>query len=84
MAMHLARPININPTMYSWWPDKKRMASTNIRMGPMTQFCRSDNPSTLKFRKTCPSCSYLTLARGGYIMRIRPIAIGTFVVPTWK
>ena len=53
-------------------------------MGPMTQFCTSDSPRTLKFLKTWPSSSYLTLARGGYIIRIRPMAMGMEVVPTWK
>jgi hypothetical protein len=31
-----------------------------------------------------PSSSYRTLARGGYIIRIRPTAMGTEVVPTVK
>ena len=50
----------------------------------MIQFCTSDRPSTLPSRKTSPSSSYFTLAKGGYIIRIRPMAIGTLVVPTWK
>jgi hypothetical protein len=33
------------------------------------------------FLKTSGSFSYLTLASGGYIIRIRPMAIGMFVVP---
>ena len=53
-------------------------------MGPMTQFWTSERPRTFLFRKTSPSSSYLTLARGGYIMRMRPMAIGILVVPTWK
>jgi hypothetical protein len=39
-----------------------------------------DRPSILKFRKTPPSSSYFTLARGGYIIRIKPIAMGILVV----
>jgi spore cortex formation protein SpoVR/YcgB (stage V sporulation) len=35
-------------------------------------------------RKTSPSFSYLTFANGGYIMMMRPMAIGMFVVPDWK
>ena len=35
-------------------------------------------------RNTWGNCSYLTLASGGYIIRIRPTAIGMLVVPTWK
>ena len=60
------------------------MARTNIRIGPMTQFCTSDSPSTFQLRKTSPSSSYFTLASGGYIIRIRPMAMGILVVPTWK
>ena len=58
------------------------MASTNISTGPITQFCTSDRPSTFQLRKTSPSSSYRTFASGGYIIRIRPMAIGMLVVPT--
>src|SRR4030042_5108008 len=43
-----------------------------------------DNPRTFLFLKTSPSSSYFTLAKGGYIIRIRPMAIGILVVSTWK
>jgi hypothetical protein len=33
-------------------------------------------------RKTVPISSYLTLASGGYIIRMRPTAMGMDVVPT--
>jgi hypothetical protein len=59
---------------------KKRIANVNIRTGPMIQFCIRESPSILKFLKTPPNSSYLTFASGGYIIRIRPIAIGIFVV----
>ena len=39
---------------------------------------------TRQFLNTSPSSSYFTLARGGYIIRISPIAIGILVVPTWN
>ena len=48
------------------------MASTNIRIGPITQFCTSDNPNTFQSRNTSPSSSYFTFASGGYIIRIKP------------
>ena len=48
----------------------------------MTQFCTSDSPSTFQLRKTSPISSYRTFASGGYIIRIRPMAIGMLVVPT--
>jgi hypothetical protein len=46
----------------------------------MIQFCTRDRPSILKFLNTPPNSSYLTFASGGYIIRIRPIAIGILVV----
>jgi hypothetical protein len=36
------------------------------------------------FLKTSPSSSYFTFARGGYIINIKPIAMGIFVVPLWN
>ena len=32
--------------------------------------------------KTLGSCEYFTFASGGYIMRMRPMAMGRLVVPT--
>ena len=81
IAMQRARPIMISPTMYSGYPDRNRIARANIRIGPMIQFCTSESPSTFQSRKTSPSSSYFTLASGGYIIRIRPMAMGMFVVP---
>jgi hypothetical protein len=59
---------------------KNTMANANIRTGPIIQFCYSERPRILKFLNTPPNSSYLTFASGGYIIRIRPIAIGIFVV----
>ena len=51
----------------------------------MIQFWRRLSPSTLKSRKASPSSSYFTLARGGYIIRISPAAIGMLVcVPSGR
>jgi hypothetical protein len=47
----------------------------------MIQFIDNDRPNNLRFLKTRGSFSYLTFASGGYIIRIRPMAIGIFVVP---
>ena len=47
-------------------------------------FNKSEAPSTFVFLKTSPICSYLTLANGGYIIKINPIANGIFVVPLEK
>ena len=57
------------------------MARTNIRMGPITQLSNKETPRTFVFLKTSPSFSYFTLANGGYIIRINPIASGILVVP---
>ena len=48
----------------------------------MIQFCTSERPRTFQLRNTSPSSSYCTLASGGYIIRIRPMAMGMLVVPT--
>jgi hypothetical protein len=58
------------------------MASTNIKIGPTTQFWTSDRPSTRLLRKTSGSSSYSTLVKGGYIITMSPIAMGIEVVPT--
>ena len=50
----------------------------------MIQFCARESPRIFQSRKTRPICSYFTFASGGYIMRIRPIAMGMLVVPTSK
>ena len=56
------------------------IASRNIKTGPIIQFCTKDKPRIFVFLKTSPNSSYFTFARGGYIMRISPTAIGIFVV----
>jgi hypothetical protein len=57
------------------------MARRNITIGPIIQFIVRDRLKSLRFLNTRGSFSYLTFARGGYIIRIRPIAIGMLVVP---
>ena len=84
MAMQRARPIMISPTMYSGLSGRKTTASMNISTGPISQFCTSDSPRIFLLWKTSGISSYFTLAKGGYIIRIRPTAMGMLVVPTWK
>ena len=50
----------------------------------MIQFWTSDRARTRVFLKTSPNSSYFTLASGGYIIRMRPAAMGMFVVPDWN
>jgi hypothetical protein len=53
----------------------------NIRIGPMIQLRNNETPNTLVFLKTSFNLSYFTFAKGGYIIRIKPIAKGILVVP---
>jgi hypothetical protein len=57
------------------------MARKNISNGPIIQFNKRETPSILVLLKTSPIFSYLTLAKGGYIIKISPIARGIFVEP---
>ena len=82
MAMQRAKPIRITPVMYSGWSRRKITANTNISTGPRTQFWNSDSASTRLSAKTRGSSSYFTFARGGYIIRISPMAMGMLVDPT--
>jgi hypothetical protein len=81
IAMHRAKPIRIKPTMYSGLSCKKSIASRNISIGPIIQLRNKDIPKTFVLLKTSFSFSYLTFANGGYIISIKPIAKGMFVVP---
>lgn len=53
----------------------------NISIGPIIQFRNKETANTLVFLKTSFSLSYFTFANGGYIISIKPIAKGIFVVP---
>src|SRR5690606_34864862 len=57
------------------------MARMNIRTGPMIQLSNKETPKTFVFLKTSFSLSYLTFAKGGYIITVNPIAKGIFGVP---
>ena len=60
------------------------IASKNISMGPITQLSNKETPNTLVFLKTSFSLSYRTLVKGGYIIKINPMAKGILVVPVEK
>ena len=70
--------------MYSGLSGRKMIASANMKTGPITQFWMRERPRTFLSRKTAGNSSYRTLAKGGYIIKMRPSAIGTFVAPIWK
>src|SRR5690606_2967173 len=50
-----------------------------MRSGPIIQFCKSERPRIRVSANTFGISSYFTFARGGYIIRISPIAMSTFV-----
>jgi hypothetical protein len=50
----------------------------------MIQFRSREVPSIFVSLNTLPIFSYFTLASGGYIIRIRPMASGILVVPLEK
>ncbi len=77
-------PTRIRPYISSGRSARKRTASANITTGATIQFRPIASPRTFRSRKTVPSSSYRTFASGGYIITIRPIAIGIEVVPTEK
>ena len=60
------------------------IARTNMRHRPNDPILKSESPRIPSFRKTSGSSSYLTFVKGGYIMTIRPRAIGIEVVPMLK
>src|SRR5699024_8521619 len=60
------------------------MANMNINIGPITQFKISETLITFVSLKTCPRFSYFTFAKGGYIIKIKPMARGILVVPCEK
>ncbi len=81
MAMQRAKPIMISPMAKPGLLLKKIMAKINIKIGPTTQFCNKENENTFLFWATFPISSYFTLAKGGYIIMIKPMAIGQDMVP---
>ena len=55
MAIQRARPISINPTIYSCWSDKRVRASKNIRIGPGSK----RDPEKKAILQSSRSCEYL-------------------------
>jgi len=52
-----------------------------MRMGPTIQFCTRDRPRILQLRNTSPRLFVAHFGQGGYIITIRPTAMGIDVVP---
>lgn len=60
------------------------MANRNINTGPTTQLSRREIESILVLLKIFGNRAKLTFAKGGYIIRIKPIAMRIFVAPLLK
>jgi len=82
MAMHGARPITIKPVKYSGSFGRKVIANKNIKKGPTIHVIKRDENNKRLLLKVAGTFLKSTLVKGGYIMRMSPIARGTFVVPT--
>ena len=52
-----------------------------MRKGPISQLRIREILRIFTFLKTLGSILYLTFARGGYIIKIKPMAKGILVVP---
>ena len=79
--MQRASPTRMTPIINSGLSGNSTMASRNITKGPTIQFWINDKLNNLRLLKTTGNSSYLTFASGGYIIKIKPIAIGILVVP---
>jgi len=79
--------MRIMPFLRSGYAPRNTQAKTNINKGPITQLRVSD-PVSMVFDPlevtTFFRSSYRTLASGGYIIKIKSIAIGIDVVPMLK
>src|SRR5574344_1002954 len=84
MAIQRASPIMISPYMYSGCAERNRAERMNISNGPTIQLSISDVASTFLSENTLSNSSYLTFAKGGNIIRIKPMAKGILVEPTSK
>ena len=58
------------------------IASANISIGPITQFCTSDRPSTFGVGEHGAQLLVTHLGEGRIHHEDEPAAIGIFVVPT--
>ena len=57
------------------------MAKTNIKNGPIIHVIKNDRDNNLRFLNTLGTSESLTFTKGGYIIKISPIAKGILVAP---
>jgi hypothetical protein len=79
--MHGAKPIIIKPVMYSGLSLRKVIAKRNMIKGPTIHVIKKERRSNLGFAITFGIVENFTFVKGGYIIKIKPIASGIFVVP---
>src|SRR5690606_22840281 len=82
IAMHLAKPIKINPDIYSGSFRKNRMAKPNIKTVPITQFSKIEIVIIFLSFNAFNNQLYSPFAIGGYSIKINRMANGTLVVRT--
>jgi hypothetical protein len=81
MAIHGASPIIMSPVMYSGYSFKKRTAKRNIKNGPTIHVIKKETNNNFGLDKILGILENCTLVKGGYIIRMSPMASGIFVVP---
>ncbi|MNW60856.1 hypothetical protein D3C74_388790 [compost metagenome] len=74
----------ISPVRYSGRSARNTQASTNMKAGARTQLITKEVIISFLSASTRPVSLYLTLAKTGYIITSRPMAMGTDTPETVK
>lgn len=84
IAIQGAIPMMINPVMYSGLSRKKKIDNKNIKKGPTIQVIKIEISNSFGFWNILGMIEKSTFVKGGYIIRINPMAKGILVVPLEK
>jgi hypothetical protein len=79
--MQGANPMIISPVIYSGLSFRKNIDNKNIKNGPTIQVINKEAKSNFGFSNINGTFEKSTFVSGGYIIKIKPIARGIFVVP---
>ena len=82
--MQGANPMIIRPVIYSGLSFRKNIDNKNIKNGPTIQVINKEAKSNFGFSNINGTFEKSTFVSGGYIIKIKPIARGIFVVPLEK
>jgi hypothetical protein len=82
--MQGANPMIISPVIYSGLSFRKNIDNKNIKNGPTIQVINKEANNILGFSNITGIFVKSTFVSGGYIIKIKPIARGIFVVPLEK